>query len=130
MGWNVMPTARNAKGIDVLIYSQDAKRTHGVQVKALSKKVPVLLGAHTDGLIGDLFVVCCNVSSQTPECFALTPSEVRALAHVGVKNDKRVVGSSPSIMTGRSSGGVAHAWERTRRPASHRDRSKLEQTHD
>ena len=28
LGWNVMPTARNARGIDLLIYSQDAKRTH------------------------------------------------------------------------------------------------------
>jgi hypothetical protein len=83
-----MPTARNAKGIDVLIYSQDAQRTHSVQVKALSKKIPVPLGAHTDGLIGDFFVVCCNVGSDAPECFLLTPDEVRNVAHKGVKNDK------------------------------------------
>ena len=88
LGWNVMPTARNAKGIDVLIYSQDAKRTRSVQVKALSKKVPVPLGAHTDGLIGDFFVVCCNVASDDPECFVLTPAEVQTLAHRGVKDDK------------------------------------------
>src|SRR5688572_317518 len=30
MGWNVMPTARNAKGIDILIYSQDASQTRTV----------------------------------------------------------------------------------------------------
>ncbi len=83
-----MPTARNAKGIDVLIYSQDAKRTHSVQVKALSKRNPVPLGAHTDGLIGDFFVVCCNVDSEPPNCFVLTPDEVRSLAHKGVKDDK------------------------------------------
>lgn len=88
LGWNVMPTARNAKGIDVLIYSQDAKRTYSVQVKALSKKNPVPLGAHTDGLIGDFFVVCCNVASDDRKCFVLTPAEVQMLAHRGVKDDK------------------------------------------
>ena len=36
LGWNVMPTARNAKGIDIVIYSQDAKRTHTIQVKSLN----------------------------------------------------------------------------------------------
>jgi hypothetical protein len=33
VGWNVMPTARNARGIDILIYSQDARR----------KRMPVVL---------------------------------------------------------------------------------------
>jgi hypothetical protein len=41
MGWNVMPTARNAKGIDTLIYSQDASQTRTIQVKTLSKGNPV-----------------------------------------------------------------------------------------
>src|SRR5438552_2041836 len=48
-GWNVMPTARNAKGIDILIYSQDATRTHTLQVKALSKRNPVPLGGKLEG---------------------------------------------------------------------------------
>ena len=79
-GWNVMPTARNARGIDILIYSQDATRTHTIQVKALSKPNPVPLGGNTDRLMGDFFVVCRNVAT-TPECFVLLPSEVRELAH-------------------------------------------------
>jgi hypothetical protein len=32
-GWNVMPTARNARGVDMLIYSQDAVRTATIQIK-------------------------------------------------------------------------------------------------
>ena len=40
-GWNVMPTARNARGVDILAYSDDASRTLSFQVKALSKKYPV-----------------------------------------------------------------------------------------
>ena len=87
LGWNVMPTARNAKGIDVVIYSQDASRQHTIQVKALSKRSPVPLGGKIERLFGDYFVICRKVSSDTPECFVLTPAEVRKLAHKGVKNE-------------------------------------------
>lgn len=41
LGWNVMPTARNAKGVDILIYNYDASVTRSIQVKALSKRSPV-----------------------------------------------------------------------------------------
>ena len=78
-----MPTARNAKGIDILIYSQDAARKLTVQVKALSKRSPVPLGTKLDSLFGDFFVVCNNVALDAPECFVLTPSEVASLAHSG-----------------------------------------------
>ena len=87
-GWNVMPTARNAKGIDILIYSQDAARTHTIQVKALSQRSPVPLGGKLEGLLGDFFIICRNVALDTPECFVLTPAEVRDLAHKGEKDDK------------------------------------------
>jgi hypothetical protein len=88
-GWNVMPTARNARGIDILIYSQDASRTHTIQVKALSKRSPVPLGGSLDRLMGDFFVVCRNVRTDAPESFVLLPSEVRALAHRG-ETDGRI----------------------------------------
>ena len=87
-GWNVMPTARNAKGIDILIYSQDATRTHTVQVKALSQRSPVPLGGKLEGLLGDFFIICRNVSDETPDCFVLTPAEVCRLAHKGEKEGK------------------------------------------
>lgn len=83
-----MPTARNARGIDVLIYSHDASRTHTIQVKALSKRSPVPLGTKLEGLFGDFFVICRNLALDTPECFILTPAEVRSLAHKGVKDSK------------------------------------------
>ena len=88
MGWNVMPTARNAKGIDVLIYSQDAARTRTIQVKTLSKGSPVPLSNKLDHLFADFVVVCRHVIRETPECFVLTPGEVRRLAHRGEKNGK------------------------------------------
>lgn len=87
-GWNVMPTARNAKGVDILINSQSAARTHTIQVKTLSRRAPVPLGTHLNGLFGDFFVICRNVSTESPECFVLTPDEVRDLAHRGEKDGR------------------------------------------
>jgi hypothetical protein len=81
LGWNVMPTTRNARGIDILIYSEDATLTHTVQVKALSRHSPVPLGSSLEKLFGDFFIVCRGVASNTPECFVLKPVEVASLAY-------------------------------------------------
>ncbi|HEY3245397.1 MAG TPA: hypothetical protein VGM03_18805 [Phycisphaerae bacterium] len=88
LGWNVMPTARNARGVDILIYSQNASRKLSIQVKTLSKAAPVPLGNHLDHLFADFVVVCRRVASESPECFVLTPDEIRRLAHRGEKNGK------------------------------------------
>jgi len=53
MGWNVMPTSRNARGIDIIAYSIDAERLLKVQVKALSKRNPVPIGASLEKVMGD-----------------------------------------------------------------------------
>lgn len=42
MGWNVMPTTRNARGIDVIVYNRDGTEFIGVQVKELSIRRPVI----------------------------------------------------------------------------------------
>jgi hypothetical protein len=55
-GWNVMPTSRNSKGIDILVYSQDAKRKYGIQVKSLSKKIPVPPGIKEESSILQIFL--------------------------------------------------------------------------
>ena len=88
MGWNVMPTARNAKGIDILIYSQDAIQKLTIQVKALSKSSPVPLGGKLKNLFGDFFVICRRLETDTPQCFVLTPEEVKKLAHKGERDGK------------------------------------------
>jgi len=87
-GWNVMPTARNARGVDILAYNHDASRMLSIQVKALSKKYPVPLGPSTERLMGDYFVVCCNLGLSQPECFILRPAEVKARAHRGEKEGR------------------------------------------
>jgi hypothetical protein len=80
-GWNVMPAARNARGIGAVIYSQDATRIATLQIKALTRRNPVPLGNSLERLFGDWFVICRNLAVGEPECFVLTPAEVRALAY-------------------------------------------------
>lgn len=80
MGWNAMPTARNARGIDLLAYSQDGSRTVTVQVKALSKRNPVPIGAKADVLIAEFVVIVRNAQTDNPISYVLTKAE--ALAHI------------------------------------------------
>src|SRR5437763_723660 len=87
-GWNVMPTARNAKGVDVLIYNHDASRKLSIQVKALSKRDPVPLGTKLEHFFADFVVICRHVLKEKPKCFILTPDEVRGLAHRGEKDGR------------------------------------------
>jgi len=87
LGWNVMPTARNARGVDLIAYSEQAKRKVAIQVKALSRASPVPLGQTLSNVGSDYWIICRNVSAE-PECFVLTPDEVRGLAHRGEKDGR------------------------------------------
>jgi hypothetical protein len=80
LGWNVMPTARNARGVDIIAYSADARRFIGIQVKALSKRNAVPLGPSLDRCMGDFWVIVNGVASDTPRAFVLTPAEVKKRA--------------------------------------------------
>ncbi len=84
-GWNCLPTTRNAKGVDLVIYSQNAKRTHTVQVKALSRKNPVPFGSSSD-LIAEFLIVC--VLNASPEIYILAKEEVPDALHKGEKDGK------------------------------------------
>src|SRR5437763_9192255 len=88
LGWNVMPTARNARGVDIIAYSADASRFIGIQVKALSKRNPVPPGASVEKHMGDFWVIVNKVASEKPSTFVLKPSEVRAMAHRGEKEGR------------------------------------------
>ena len=83
-----MPTARNARGVDIIAYSRDASRFVGVQVKALSKRNPVPLGTSLDKIMGDFWVIVNKVATPTPSAFILLPSEVRERAHRGEKDGR------------------------------------------
>ena len=91
-GLNVMPTSRNAKGIDVVAYSQceSANKFIGIQVKTLSKKSPVPLGTAHRKADGDFWIIVTGVGEggQKLNCYILKPSDVDALKHRGEKNGK------------------------------------------
>jgi len=87
MGWNVMPTSRNARGIDIIAYSTDGARFIGVQVKSLSTRNPVPLGAKLDNIMGDFWVIVNNVA-QDPCAFVMLPSEVKERVHRGEKDGR------------------------------------------
>ena len=81
-GWNALPTSRNAKGIDIIAYSQDANRTRTIQVKSLSKRNPVPFGgADNLSLIADFVIICRKVFEERPELFILTSTDVQKGAH-------------------------------------------------
>jgi hypothetical protein len=87
MGWNVMPTARNARGVDIIAYSRDVSRFVGVQVKALSKRNPVPLGTSLDKVMGDFWIIVNKVAT-VPAAYIMLPSEVKERAHRGQKEDR------------------------------------------
>ncbi len=87
-GWNVLPTSRNAKGVDILIFSQDASRKISIQVKTLSKKNAVPLGSNLNSLIADYVLVCVRNYPDEPICYVLTSNEVKKSAHRGEKNGR------------------------------------------
>jgi len=84
-GWNAMPTARNAKGVDVVVYNQDATESHTIQVKALSKRSPVPLGGSLDHLIADYYIICRKVFEGEPETFILTGEQIKDNVHIATK---------------------------------------------
>ena len=90
-GWNVLPTSRNTKGIDIIIFSEKAKRMHTIQVKSLSKKDPVPLGSSLENLFGEFLIICRKVFNEKPEIFIAKIDKLKnnGLIHEGVKNNKK-----------------------------------------
>ena len=91
LGWNVLPTSRNARGIDIVCYSMDGKRVVTLQVKSLTKRAPVPLGGSLDRLMADFWVIATRLGKAPetePACYVMTPRQVRNRAHKGVKDGK------------------------------------------
>jgi hypothetical protein len=86
-GWNVMPTTRNARGIDIIAYHLEVAEYVGIQVKSLSKKNPVPVGGSLDKVLGDFWIIVNNLDAQHG-VFVMTPTEVKERAHRGEKNGK------------------------------------------
>jgi hypothetical protein len=87
-GWNVLPTSRNAKGVDIVIYNQDASEKHTVQVKALSRRSAAGMGTSDQPLIADFLIVCTNVLQDDPRVFVLPGTEAARLVQASGTGSK------------------------------------------
>lgn len=86
-GWNVMPTSRNARGIDIVIYSQDGNRKYTIQSKSLTRRSAVPLGNNLDNIMGDYIIICRNVLEQ-PDVFIAPIDEIRNKINTENKSGK------------------------------------------
>ena len=82
-----MPTARNARGIDIVAYNSDGSCFKGIQVKSLSKRNPVPLGGILDKIMGDFWVIVNDVLEK-PNAFVMLPSEVKENVHRGERDGR------------------------------------------
>ena len=93
LGWNVMPTSRNAKGIDIIAYSPDGKDYLGIQVKTLSNPVHIRLGEEKEKIMGDYWIIVVLKGERNPSCnptmYVLTKDEVIARGNNYIKNGKK-----------------------------------------
>ena len=112
MGWNAMPTARNARGVDIIAYNRDCSRMVSIQVKTLSKRSPVPLGTSLDNVMGDFWVIVNNVVSD-PQTYVLLPQEVKGLAHRGEKDGRVSYWLQPSSYCIEQ---LHEAWDRIGEP--------------
>ena len=113
MGWNAMPTARNARGVDIIAYNRDCTRTISIQVKTLSKRAPVPLGTSLDKVMGDFWVIVNNVVVK-PSTYVLFPSEIKGLAHRGEKDGRVSYWLQPSVYCVED---YLEAWDRIGEPS-------------
>lgn len=74
-----MPTSRNAYGIDIIVYNEQAK-FKSIQVKTLSKKNPVSVGKSQETILGNFWIIVSNIDEGTPMVHILTKSEIQKLA--------------------------------------------------
>jgi hypothetical protein len=99
LGWNVMPTSRNARGIDIVAYSENGKTFRSIQVKSLSKRAPVSVGTSLDKVAGEFWVIVNRIAgvlsgdptvpiAKQPTAYILSSAEVKDLAHPSGTGDK------------------------------------------
>ena len=84
LGYNVIPTSRNTKGIDLIVHNENATKMVGIQVKCLSRKSDVPLGKHKDlsHLIGEVWCIVVKNTTLVPDVYVLTLDEVKAGTHM------------------------------------------------
>ena len=67
-GWNVLITSRNAQGPDMIIYSNDGKISHTIQVKSsgLPNRTTNVGQKPQNFLLSEFAILCSNLKSNSP----------------------------------------------------------------
>ena len=76
LGWNAMPTARNAAGVDILCINEEGDQMISVQVKGRSKRASLGIPPSRDKIMGDFWIVVTEFDYGAPTCYILLPDEI------------------------------------------------------
>ena len=84
-GWNVLITTRNARGPDIIAYSQSGKIMHTIQVKALSRRNPTSVGSSSSSQknfkMSKFVIICNNVYDANPQSFIAKTNQIKINKH-------------------------------------------------
>ena len=80
LGLNVMPTARNAKGADILAYTPDQQSFRTLQVKAMSRLTNISLGKSLDTIDCDWWLIVVDVYEDAPTTYVMDRDQVKKTA--------------------------------------------------
>ena len=78
MGWNVLPTSRNAKGIDILAYGKHGEKFLTIQAKGYTQTAAIGPFIKRTDVIADFYIVACDVYCS-PRTYILSKNEVELL---------------------------------------------------
>jgi hypothetical protein len=87
-GWNALPTSRNARGVDVVIYDHRGSNSHTIQVKTLSKRNPAPFGSSLNSLIAEYVFIVNNILDE-PKLYIVDTPTAKSLIHEGLKDGKK-----------------------------------------
>lgn len=76
-GWNVLPTSRNAKGIDILAYGSQGERILTIQAKGFTGIESVGPFKKESEVLADFYIVVSHVY-ENPLTYILTKDEVKS----------------------------------------------------
>lgn len=76
-GWNVLPTSRNSKGPDLIIYSTNGKKIYKIQVKSLSKWDNVSIGGKENFKMSDIVIICTDVYDESPQIYIARTKDIK-----------------------------------------------------
>ena len=110
LGWNVMPTARNTRGIDIVCFSVDGKTVRTIQVKSLTKAYTVPLGTDIEKIMGDFWVIVNSLGTDHPRALHLAAPRGTGLGRSQPPRKTGVLATAQEVRRRCVRGAVAAHW--------------------